>query len=59
MKVHPAMCMKTMGSDNMPSWREANAQRDVKNEGCSGDVYENKGRVTKCTPQKQVFYPEI
>jgi hypothetical protein len=30
--------------------------RDVKNEGTSGDVYENKGSMTKCTPIVRAFY---
>jgi hypothetical protein len=33
--------------------------RDVKNEGTSGDVYENKGRETKCTHINTAFYTKI
>jgi hypothetical protein len=29
--------------------------RDVKNEGTSGDVYENTGEGTKCTPLNSAF----
>src|ERR1035441_5741946 len=31
--------------------------RDVKNEGTSGDVHENKVQVTICQPQKSHFLP--
>ena len=31
------------------------AQKDVKNEGCSGDVYENKGSSDKLSCMKVVF----
>src|ERR1039457_7486705 len=34
---------------------EALTHRDVKNEGTSGDVYENKGRETKCTHINTAF----
>ena len=33
--------------------------KDVKNEGASGDMYENKGKPTKCTPISSAFYNEI
>jgi len=33
-------------------------QRDVKNEGTSGDVYENAGKRTKCIPPKCPFLHE-
>ena len=33
--------------------------RDVKNEGTSGDVYENKGRETKCTHINTAFYTKM
>ena len=33
--------------------------RDVKNEGTSGDVYENKGRATKCTHINTAFYTKM
>jgi hypothetical protein len=50
MKVHPAICMKTNGQDKMSrtvrgalrSRIGALIERDVKNEGTSGDLYENK-----------------
>jgi hypothetical protein len=49
-----AMFMQTMVDSSLrPSWRlthvpfkmrgELSQQKDVKNEGCSGDVHENKG----------------
>jgi len=34
-------------------------QKDVKNEATSGDVHENKGRVTKCTPINPAFRTKI
>ena len=50
MKVPPAICMKTNGQDKMSrmvrgalrSGIGALIERDVKNEGTSGDLYENK-----------------
>src|SRR5208283_639457 len=33
--------------------------RDVKNEGTTGDVYENTSEGTKCTPQKRPFYTKM
>ena len=33
--------------------------RDVKNEGTSGDVYENKGLATKCTHINTAFYTKM
>jgi hypothetical protein len=33
--------------------------RDVKNEDRSGDVYENKGRATKCTAIFPAFYMKM
>jgi hypothetical protein len=33
--------------------------RDVKNEGTSGDVYENKWMETKCTPINTAFYTKM
>jgi hypothetical protein len=33
--------------------------RDVKNEGTSGDVYENKGQETKCTHINTAFYTKM
>ena len=38
---------------------EALTHRDVKNEGTSGDVYENKGRATKCTHINTAFYTKM
>jgi hypothetical protein len=35
------------------------SHRDVKNEGTSGDVYENKGMATKCTPINTAFYTKM
>ena len=50
MKVHLAICMKKNGQDKMSrmvrcalrSGIGALIERDVKNEGASGDLYENK-----------------
>jgi len=46
------------------AWRSAKrpaggqrAPRDVKNEGTSGDVHENKGQATICPTQKAPFLP--
>ena len=48
-----------------PLWQLANwvrngalTHKDVKNEDCSGDVYENKGKETKCRPLKSGFLHE-
>ena len=35
------------------------SHRDVKNEGTSGDVYENKGMATKCTPINTAYYTKM
>jgi len=35
---------------------DALALRDVKNEGTSGDVHENKGEVDKMSIEKHAFY---
>ena len=42
-----AECKKTRGGQRAP--------RDVKNEGTSGDVHENKGQATICPTQKTPF----
>jgi hypothetical protein len=35
------------------------ALRNVKNEGTSGDVYENKASTTKCHAKNAAFYTKI
>jgi hypothetical protein len=38
-----------------PASLKPRATQDVKNEGTSGDVYEKKGRMTKCHGQNEAF----
>jgi len=37
----------------------AQALRDVRNEGTTGDVYENKGEVTKCPDKNTALYTKM
>jgi hypothetical protein len=39
--------------------RKAGTLRDVKNEGTTGDVYENKGAVTKCLAKIKASYTKM
>ena len=64
-----AMFMQSKEDLSLPqSWRltyvpfktkgELSQQKDVKNEGTSGDVYENKGKHDTMPDNKSRFWPE-
>jgi hypothetical protein len=42
-----------------PSGKSLKRQKDVKNEGTSGDVYENKGEADKMSIEKHAFYTKM
>jgi hypothetical protein len=67
-KDESAMLMQRMQDSNLcPLWRltlikvrkGAQTHRDVKNEGTSGDVYENKGAHDTMPDNKSRFWPKI
>ena len=66
-KDESAMLMQRMQDSNLcPLWRltlikvrkGAQTHRDVKNEGTSGDVYENKGTHDTMPDNKSRFWPK-